>query len=70
MNDEFTPNSMKIGKEIIIFMRAPRFRPPKGHGGKFRCFSEISLLIRRGGAPSGVAATIIIGAWGSLHYSV
>jgi hypothetical protein len=52
-------------KDIIIFTRAPRIRPPPGLGGAVCVFFQKYLsLIRRGGAPAGAAAYIIIGGIG------
>ena len=40
------------------FMRAPRLRASPRHGGTWSS-QEYSLLIRRGGVPSGAAALIL-----------
>jgi hypothetical protein len=44
----------------IAGMRAPRLRAPPGHDGADYRFL-MGKLIRRGGAPSGAAASIAIG---------
>jgi len=45
--------------------RVPSFRSPPGYGGIVRCFLiYFKLQIRRGGAPSGAAAYIVIGGMG------
>jgi hypothetical protein len=35
---------MKIGKDIIIFTKAPRLRAPPGHGGARGRFNHLTMI--------------------------
>ena len=56
--------SSQWNHENCRYEGSPAQGPSRGTAGQFVCFSEISVLIRRGGVPSGAAAYIIIGGMG------